>query len=308
MTKVQKINDNLLQFINEDTGAAEIFQGDLALKKFNDISTKATDKSIQDKKSQSYTIGLFWDLVNGHVLENKSFEDFLLDVDPTTLKIETGRKIFNKAKYDKKIKEHKSQMKSLIDRYNNIISNRDLDLGTQENAAREIMSEFNDLKKVIINPSEKEFHEIEFEDVQVSADEAFEIVKDIKSNYDLKCSTDIENKRIIEIELDRDRFKDISEDDFQFIKRLNRLIDSNSFFNMFEHNPVYRYNALSFDTLEDYFNRDRDLKSDVELVLTSSELSAVRFISEIYKVYCKQMINDKLRKDLNDMVSALKEK
>lgn len=306
MTKVNKIGSDLLEFFHEDTKIAEKYKGYLAIAKFNELQSKAVDTKVQDRKSHDYTLGLFWDLMLNKVLDDDDFIEFVNKTKPTSLQILTGRTVFNENKYNKKIKDRENQMKELIDKYNSVISNTDLDLQTQERTALEIMKEFDALNRIVINKSEKEFHEPEFETLEISAEKALEIVKLVKDNYDLKCNTDIENKRVIEIEKDRERFKDISEDDFQLIKQLQRLIDSTLFFNMFEYNPVYKYDAIHYDSLEDYFNRDRDIKSDVKLELTNQEMSAVRYIYEIFKSYNTQCRSNKLKQDLSMMKQSLK--
>lgn len=308
MTKVNKISNDLLEFLDEDTGIAESFKGDLAIKKFNELQSKAVDTKVQDHKSHDYTRGLFWDLMQNKIFDDNEFAEFVKSANPRSLQIPTGRTLFNDKKYKAAVKAHNNQMQKLIDRYNLIITNNDFDLTTKERSALEIMREFNELKKVVINKSQKEFQEPEFETLEISAFEALEIVRNIKSNYDLKCKTDIENQRVIAIEQDRDHFKDISEDDFKLIKQLQHLIDSSAFYKMFEYNPVYKYGAIHYDSLDQYFNRDRAFESNVKLELSNTEMSAVRFISELHKVYCDHYRANKLKSDMLEMVSALKEK
>ena len=305
--KINKIGSDLLQFINEDTGIAETCKGDLAIKKFNDLQASAVDMSIQNKKSHDYTLELFWDLDNSKHLYDDEFEEYVLNAGSKVLKVETGRKVFNESKYNAKVKAKDNALKSLINKYNSLISNTELDLQTQEREASKIMSEFNTLKQSIISRSENEFHETEFESIELSAHEALEIVRNIKSRYKAACDKDIENKLNAAIENDRSLFKDISEDDFQFIKRLHRLVDKNAFYQMFEYSPVYKYDAIYYDSIEDFIARDRDIKSDVELELTNQEMSAVRYINEIYKSYCAQRRSDKLKNDLNMMKKSLKD-
>lgn len=308
MTKVNRISNDLLEFLDEDTGISESFHGDLAVKKFNELQSKAVDTKAQDQKAQSYSLNLFWDLVQNNIFDDTDFIEFAHNTESKSLQIATGRKIFNETKYNAKVKDRENKMRSLIDRYNSIISNRDLDIRTQERTTLEIMREFNAIKQTVINKSEKEFHEPEFETLEISAEEAIEIVRNIKSNYDLKCKTDIENRLVVEIEKDRDRFKDISEDDFKFIKRLQRLTNQKAFFEMFEHLHYSELRAaLLFDSLEEYFNRDRDIKSDVQLVLTNTEMSAVRYVHEIHKMYNDQNRTNKLKQNLVSMVKSLKE-
>jgi hypothetical protein len=308
MTKVNKIADDLLEFLNEDTGIAETCKGDLAIKKFNELQSEATNTQKQDQKSYDYTRGLFWDLVNGKALDDNDFMEFVKSAGSKSLQIPTGRMLFNDKLYKTKIKEHNKQMQALIDKYNLIITNNDLDLQTKERSALEIMHGFNALKKVVINKSQKEFQEPEFEQLEISAEEAFELVRNIKDNYELKCKTDIENQRIIAIEQDREYLKDISEDDFKLIKQLQRLIDSNAFFKLFEFNPVFKYGAIHYDTLDEYINRDREFKANTELELSNAEMSAIRFVSEIHKQYRDMRRTNKLKSDMLSMVESLKEK
>lgn len=308
MTKVNKIADDLLQFIDEDTFVAETFKGDLARQKFNELESEATNTQKQDKKSYDYTKNLFWDLVNGKAFEDNDFMEFVKSANSKSLQIPTGRQIFNDKKYKAKVKDHNKQMQLLIDKYNLIITNNDLDLQTKEQNALEIMRGFNELKRVVINKSQKEFYTDEFESIKISAEEAFEITKNIKDNYDLKCKTDIENQRIIAIERDREHLKDISDDDFKLIKQLQRLADSSTFFKLFEFNPVYKCGAIHYDSLEDFINRDREFESNVNLELSNAEMSAIRFVSELHKQYHDMCRTNKLKSDMLSMVESLKEK
>lgn len=305
MTKVNKIGSDLLEFLDEDTGIAKTYKGSLAIEKFNELQAKAVDMSSQNKKSHDYTLGLFQDLDVSNSFNDDAFKDYVHRAGSKILKIETGRKVFNEAKYNAKVKARDDALKSLINKYNKIISNAELDLQTQERETSQIMREFNTLKQNVISRSENEFHETEFESIEMPASEALEIVRNIKSRYKASCDKDIENKLNNAIEADKQRFKDISEDDFQFIKRLHRLVDEKAFFNMFEYNPVYKYDALHYDSLEDYFNRDRDIKSDVKLELTNQEMSAVRYIYEIFKSYNTQCRSNKLKQDLSMMKQSL---
>ncbi len=309
MTKVNKIGSDLLEFVHEDTGIAEVYKGDLALKKFNELESKATDTKIQDSKSRDYTNGLFWELINSQDLTRNEFVEFVKSARPEKLKVETGKTTFNKSKYDECVKEHNDKMQRCIDKYHVLIMDNTVDLATKEKSASEIMREFNELKKVVISKSQKEFQEPEFETLKISAEEALEIVLNAYNNYNLQYAADIENKRAIAIEQDKCLLKDISEDDFQLIKRLQRLINNESaFYKMFEFNPAYRYNAILYDSIEDFLNRDRGIDADVKLTLSNLEMSATRFIHRLRKDYCERCRNDKLQSDMLSMVESLKEK
>lgn len=310
MTKVQKISADLYQFIDEDTNVACTCKGTLAQTQIDKLNESAVDTHRQDRKSYDYTLGLYSDLIQNKIFDDNEFIEFVKSANSRSLQIPTGRILFNDKKYKAAVKELNNKMRSLIDKYNLVITNNDFDLATKERNALEIMREFNSLKTVVINKSEKRFQEPEFETTTIAAEEAFEIVKQIKLNYDLKCANDIENQRVIAIEQDRDKFSNITPEDFKLIKQLHRLIDDSAFYKMFQYLNFGELKfALSFDSLEDYFNRDRDITSaNVKLELSNTEMVMIRFISELYKIYCDKCRNQKLKSDMLEMVSAMKEK
>lgn len=302
MTKVNKISDDLLQFINEDTGIAETCKGDLAIKKFNELQSSAVDMSIQDKKSHDYTLGLFWELMQGDI-DNKDFKKYLNSKSSTSTDIETGRIIFNEDKYNAKVIERENKMRSLIDKYNSIISNMDFDLQTRERAASDIMNEFNAVKRSIISRSEKEFHEKEFESIEISANEAFKNIKGVKSRYDKLCEQERLSKYNKDVEHDKCLFQDVDDEDFKFVKRLHKLVDHNVFYEMFEHNHYNEWkSAIQYESLNDYIERDRDYAiSEIEIKLSDIEMTSIRYVHKIYKMWCLQCRENKLIKGRESM-------
>lgn len=302
MTKVNRISDDLLEFLNEDTGIAETCKGELALKKFNELQSSAVDMSIQDKKSHDYTLGLFWELMQGDI-DNKDFKKYLNSKSPTSADIETGRIIFNEDKYNAKVIERENKMRSLIDKYNSIISNQDFDLQTRERAASDIMNEFNNLKRTIISRSEKEFHEKEFESIEISANEALKNIKDVKSRYDKLCEQERLSKYNKDVERDKCLFQDVDDEDFKFVKRLHKLVDHGVFYEMFKHNHYNEWkSAIQYESLNDYIERDRDYAiSEIEFKLSDIEMTSIRYVHKIYKMWCLQCRENKLIKGRETM-------
>lgn len=300
--KVNKISDDLLEFLNEDTGIAETCKGDLAIKKFNELQSSAVDMSIQDKKSHDYTLGLFWELMRGDI-DNKDFKKYLNSKSPTSANIETGRILFNEDKYNAKVIERENKMRSLIDKYNAVISNTDIDLQTRERAASDIMNEFNNLKRTIISRSEKEFHEKEFESIEISANEALKNIKDVKSRYDKLCEQERLSRYNRDVQHDKWLFQDVDEEDFKFVKRLHKLISSDVFYEMFKHNHYSEWkSAVQYESLNDYIERDRGYEiSEIEFKLSDIEMTSIRYVHKIYKMWCLQCRENELIKGRESM-------
>lgn len=300
--KVNKISDDLLEFLNEDTGIAETCKGDLAIKKFNELQSSAVDMSIQDKKSHDYTLGLFWELMQGDI-DNKDFKKYLNSKSPTSTNIETGRILFNEDKYNAKVIERENKMRSLVDKYNAVISNTDIDLQTRERAASDIMNEFNNLKRTIISMSEKEFHEKEFESIEISANEALKNIKDVKSRYDKLCEQERLSRHNRDVQHDKWLFQDVDEDDFKLVKRLHKLISSDVFYEMFKSNHYSEWkSAVQYESLNDYIERDRDYEiSGIEFILSDVEMTSIRYVHKIYKMWCLQCRENKLIKGRESM-------
>lgn len=302
MTKVNRIDNDLLQFINEDTGIAETLKGDLAQQKFNELQHNVIDVKAQDRKSHAHVMSLYYELQR-RGLDSDEFKNYLKDAPVAECKIATGRDTFNETKYNKKVQQRENEMRSLIDKYNAVIVNPELQLHEKEHIAGDILKQFNHLKSTIISKSEKEFIEPEFETVKMKPLEALKTVKSIFKRRTEEYETLKQNELNEEIEHERLLFKDISEDDFKLLKQLQRLMNNGTFFDAFEmhHNRNLKY-ALTFDSLNDYLNREREVQINMpELEITSREASAIRYLHKLGQDYDKKYREKQLMNGVESM-------
>ena len=289
--KVNRIDNDLLQFINEDTGIATTVKGVLAQQKFNELQHDVIDVKAQDRKLHAHVKSLYNELMQRD-LDSDEFKNYLKEAPVAEYEIATGRDIFNETKYNKKVQQRENEMRSLIDKYNAVIVNPELQLREKEHIAGDILKQFNCLKSTIISKSEKEFIEPEFETVKLKPLEALKTVKSVIKRRTEEYETLKQNKLNEEIEHERSLFKDISEDDFKLLKQLQRLMNNGPFFDAFEmyHTSTRNLNyALSFNSLNDYLNRERELCINTpELEITSREASAIRYLHKLGQDYDKK--------------------
>ena len=306
MTKVQKLNDDLYKFVNEDDGTATLYKGEAVQKAFNELNE--TPKRVQSgdiaKRLYAQRFSEIEQFFNSQeYLNNKSeIERALKQLkDVKEIKIKTNEKAYNRERYDKFMRERVAEFNKTTAELNDMMNSCEIGSDEWRSKYSTLLQFRRELESQIklTNKSENQFYDDVYKTIKTSPFEAYNtvlrIIEHRKEGYNEARNNEL-NKQI---ECDKSKLSWIkSDDDFQFIKRLHSLINKSAFYNMFEGNSYYELiDALRYDSLNDYFNRDRgELRYDMpELTLSDTENTLIAFV---------QSIIDKIRHNIN--VESLK--
>lgn len=288
MTKCYKIDADLYKFINEDNETAEVIKGDtLAQMKIDAINKRATDDTELKKRLEGEIRKQFWEVVSfiEHV-DIDAFKAYLKTVkQKSEIKLQTGQTIFNQQKYDAAMDARKKEYERITRDATALLNNP-----TSENLKRanELIQQRKEIENTRILKDAAQFNDPEYVTVRMTAIEALDAVQSKLNDYH-KDDADAKQRAIdAEIASERYAFKDISESDFSLVKQIRRLMNSKEFFNAFAFChawDTYR-NVFDYDTLEDFFNRERDPRYDSpELQLNDTDKQAIRYMKQLIKDY-----------------------
>lgn len=288
MTKCYKIDADLYKFINEDNETAEVIKGDaLAQLKIDAINKRAIDDAELKKRRDGDIQNNFWEIER--FLEQNdidAFKTYLKTVEQKSeIKLQTGRMIFNQQKYDAAINVRQKEYERITRDATALLNNP-----TRENLERvnELMRQRKEIENTRILKDAAQFNDPEYVTIRMTAIEALNAVLSKINDYH-KDDADAKQHAIdVEIANERMEFKDISENDFALVKQMRHLMNSKAFFDTFEDYHVwYRHKIVwQYDTLEDFFNRERDPHYESpKLQFNETDMQAINYMKQLIRDY-----------------------
>lgn len=301
MTKCYKVDADLYKFINDDNKVAEFIKGDtLAQMKIDAINKRASDDAEIKKRREDVIRGDFWHVVSfiDHA-DIDAFKAYLKTVkQKSEIKLKTGQMIFNQQKYDDAMNARKKEYEQITHDANELLNNP-----TRENLNRvnELMRQRKEIENTRILKDAAQFNDPEYVTVCMTATEALNTVLSKIDNYRKDDAAALQHAIDVKIADERMEFKDISENDFQLVKQMRRLMDSKAFFKAFEDYQVWGdYKIVwGYDTLEDFFNRPRDPKYDSpKLNFNDTDVQAINYMLRLIRDYNTQCMYERLKEEV----------
>ena len=143
-----------------------------------------------------------------------------------------------------------------------------------------------------------QFNDPEYVTIRMAAIEALNAVLNKINDYRKDDAAAKQHAIDVEITNERTEFKDISETDFSLVKQMRRLMNSKAFFDAFEDYHVWgRYKIIwQYDTLEDFFNRERNPSYDSpKLNFNETDMQAINYMKQLIRDYQTQCEFERLK-------------
>lgn len=285
MTKIYKSGD-MYNFFNEDTNTTTIYNAHDAHDKMKELDAKAAfrnQKASEERyKNMSLSVNtalnVFYNSEHdpSYSIKPDEFKEYLKTIKKCKeLKVQTGQMLFDEELYNKACEELLNKKRELIERFNSIVNSPSMNVSQKEHEAYEVRQELNELNNIIITKDENRFKTPETITVKLKPLETYEVVKSLydrrKSNVERKKQFKLDDA----IKCDRSSLDHITEEEFKIIKCVSKY---NSSFFHFEYKPQLvsskfentLFDALSYNTLEEYLNRERNIKGDSNIYFEST--------------------------------------
>ena len=262
---------------------------------------KKCSKEAYNKREYQHYKDTFWEIVEfiKHV-DLDDFKRYLKKQKSKNIKSPTGNTIFSESKYNTAKQEQLNKINALLKKVNALFAQNEI------SEAQRTLNEARQLKSTIIKRESPEFWEPEYIDVTIKPLEALDVVQNLLSEYNGGREDSRESKLADAIESERIKFKDISESDFQLVKQMRRLMNSKAFFDAFEdyHACWWDRSIWNYDTLEDFFNRERYIEGDApELSFNDITKQSISYLNALIKSYNEERTKQRLQNEI-DMLGA----
>ena len=261
MGKVHKVSADLYQFVKEDS-SCEMIKGVAAIERIKQLDKPVSSKE-NNEREHAHCMSLLSDIEQ--FLNSKEYKDnvdafnYHLDSQRCELSVDTGKLAFDEKAYNNAMQERKIGLESVqtqLRALNDTVSRQ----GWSDVAQKEYFA-LHDKKKKLLDTVivKSDYNMPVFETIAMNGNDALELVNEIiKREHELNA--DARQKAInAEIEKDKHLVKDLSDDDFAFMRMAKRLYNPKAFYDCFGD----KYNlALSFETKQDFIARQHDVKYD----------------------------------------------
>lgn len=300
MTKCYKIDTDLYKFINEDKTTEVIKGNTLAQKKIDAINKRAVDETELGKRLKRDMENNFSDVT--HFIDHADIDAlkaYLKTVkQKSEIKLPTGQMIFNQQKYDDAMKARQEEYEKITREANALLNNP-----TRENLERvnELMRQRKEIENTRILKDDAQFNDPEYVTVRMTAIEALDTVLSKLNDYRKDDAATKQHAADEEIASERRKFEGISESDFQLVKQMKRLMNSTEFYNAFAFNQVWDHHrgVWQYNTLEDYFNRERDPKYErPELQFNETDKQAINYMKQLIRDYNTHKEYERLKEEV----------
>ena len=340
MTKIYRTGD-VYNFFNEDTNVTTIYNAQDAHDKMKELDAKAAfrnQKASEERyKSMSLSVNnalnVFYNFEHypsSSSIKPDEFKECLKTIKKCKeLKVQTGQMLFNEELYNKTCEELLNKKKELIERFNSIVNSPSMNVAQKEHEAYNVRQELNELNNIIITKDENRFKTPETITVKLKPLETYEVVKSL---YDRRKSN-VEHDRQSKLDdaINRERFTldGVTEDEFKIIKCVNKY--HRSFFNFERHSngvclssfESTLSDALRYNSIEEYLNRERNIKGDSNIyfestpnpdkkapqpteydtMISDSELENVYYFNKLVEDYDNYKRLEKLKTEASNMTS-----
>lgn len=263
---------------------------------------KKCSKEAYSEREYKYYKNAFWEIVEfiKHV-DLDDFKRYLKKQKSKNTKSPTGNTIFSESKYNAAKQEQLNKLNALLKKVNVLFAQNEI------SEAQKTLNEAKQLKSTIIKRDSPEFWEPEYIDVTIKPLEAIDVVQNLLSEFNRERDESYARKLADAIECERIKFKNISESDFSLVKQMRRLMNSKAFFDAFAFNQVWDYDRTiwQYDTLEDFFNRERNLRdnNDPELSFDDKTKQSIAYMRTLIKSYNEEQTKQRMQNEI-DALSA----
>ena len=285
MTKIYRSGD-MYNFFNEDTNTTTVYNAKDAHDKMQELDAKAAFRNQRANEERYKSMNnQVWKALN--VFYNSEHcPSSSIKVDELTkylktlkgckeLKVHTGQMLFDEELYNKTCEELLNKKRELIERFNSIVNNPSISVSQKERDAYDIKQELNSLNDIIITKDENRFKVPETITVKLKPLETLTVVKSLYDRQKSNKENDRQSKLGDAINNERSSLDGITEEEFKIIKCVNKY--ESSFFH-FAYKPQIAcskfentlYDALRYNSIEEYLNRERHIKSESKVYFEST--------------------------------------
>ena len=306
MTKIYKLDHEMYKLVNEDTGTTEVCDKNVLKVKQDAIEKRIAELKIKSAYNIANTYGTVKDLFRQ--IDEDEFRRYLKTIKSCKeVQVPTGNTIFSEDKYNAKQKSIMDKKAELIKQFNNIANDIKMSVNDRAKAIMPIRKEIDELNRIVLSKDAKEFQIEEYITVKIKPIEAFEMYLKLKERQEAECAKAKQDAIDSEIAKETSALRDIDDDDFVFIKRLNKLINPSVFYNMFEYkNYDQLKSAIMYDSKEAYLNRPRDVRYDTpELSFTEEEGQSVIYLNKLVNEFFAKQEETKLQEEAKRLQDAL---
>lgn len=306
MTKIYKLDREMYKLVNEDTGVAEVCD-----KNVLKVKQDAIEKRIAEIKTKSLNniADTFWAVDDAfRQIDKDDFRHYLKAIKSCKeAQVPTGNVIFSEDTYNAKQKSIMDKKAELIKQFNNIANDIKMSVPDRAKQLMPIRNELNELCRIVLSKDAKEFQVEEYITVKIKPIEAFEMYLKLKEHHNAECAKAKQDAIDSEIAKEASALQDIDDDDFLFIKRLDKLIDSNVFYSMFKYkNYDVLKSAIRYESKETYLNRPRDVQYDTpELSFTEEEARGIIYLNNLIKEFFSKQEEIKLQNEAKRLQDTL---
>ena len=306
MTKIYKLDREMYKLVNEDTGTTEVCDKNVLKVKQNAIEKRIAELKI---KSAYNIANTYWDVKQAfRQIDEDEFRCYLKTIKSCKeVQVPTGSVIFSEDKYNAKQKSIMDKKAELIKQFNNIANDIKMSVNDRAKALMPIRKEIDELNRIVLSKDAKEFQIEEYITVKIKPIEAFKMYLNLKERDDAADAKAKQDAIDSEIAKETSALKDIDDDDFVFIKRLNKLINPSIFYNMFEYKNYNELkSAIMYEAKEAYLNRPRDVKYDTpELSFTEEEGQSIIYLNKLIHEFFAKREEIKLQEEAKRLQDAL---
>ena len=306
MTKIYKLDREMYKLVNEDTGVAEVCD-----KNVLKVKQDAIEKRVAEIKTKSLNniAATFW-LVDEafRQIDKDDFRRYLKSIKSCKeVQVPTGNVIFNEDMYNAKYKSIMDKKAELIKQFNNIANDIKMSVPDRAKELMPIRNELNELNRIVLAKDAKEFQVEEYITVKIKPLEAFEMYLNLKERYNADIEKAKQDAIDSEIAKETSALQDIDDDDFLFIKRLYKLIDSDVFYTMFKYKDYMGLKtAIMYESKEAYLNRPRDVQYDTpKLSFTEEEARGIIYLNNLIREFFAKQEETKLQEEAKRLQNSL---
>lgn len=306
MTKIYKLDREMYKLVNEDTGVAEVCD-----KNVLKVKQDAIEKRIAEIKEKSLNniANTFWRVDEAfRQIDKDDFRRYLKAIKSCKeVQVPTGNIIFSEDMYNAKQKSIMDKKAELIKQFNNIANDIKMSVPDRAKALMPIRNELNELNRIVLSKDAKEFQIEEYITVKIKPIEAFEMYLKMIERHNADKEKAKQDAIDSAIAKEASALKDIDDDDFLFIKRLYKLIDSDIFYNMFKYkNYSELKGAIMYESKEAYLNRPRDVQYDTpKLSFTEDESQCIIYLNNLIKEFFSKQEEIKLQNEAKRLQDSL---
>lgn len=292
--KIQKLSNDVLRIVNEDKSIHDL----------KGAPAKQTlEKIMQVKlpeKVESHAFRLYHDICNSKIMDDASFIEFAKSTDYKEVKqIVTERKVFNESAYNKVVEAQKKKTTDLVLQQRSIFNDNALSYVEKYDALQKLNKQINESASVIIPKNDDQFYMNEVINVTINVDEALEHFRNVHAKCDAMEQEAKDNAYKSAIEKDKLELAQFTDEDLKIAKSIYK-VNVNMHCQIYGATHLYNKVLMSFDSIEDYINRERDVQYESpKMQFTETDRIVFDFIWSLRRQY----IEDKCKREVEKLMN-----